>query len=83
MHVLQDDQGTFPRYPVATISNEDAGHGLDLTLEYYDQENPGFLTLTASATELTIAAYTVPFSGAFVNKPADQVRIGLDGKLKP
>jgi hypothetical protein len=52
---------------------------LDLTIEDYDQENPGFLRATVTREELTIESFSVPFQGDFADQPQDAVTVTLDG----
>jgi len=80
MHRLQTDaNGEYPRPGTKTESEVDTG--LDLTLEAYDQENPGFLKITVSDTRLTVESFAVPFEGGYDNVPRDSVSIGMDGRI--
>src|SRR5262249_51291781 len=80
MHRLQKDQdGNYPPRKVKTVSEED--QTLDLTLESYDQDNPGFLKVTVTDKAVTGESYTVPFEGNFTTAPADSVTVSMDGKI--
>ncbi|HME24651.1 MAG TPA: metallophosphoesterase [Acetobacteraceae bacterium] len=80
IHKLQtDNQNHPPRKGVKTKSAFDPH--LDLTVENYDQDNPGFLEITATADTLTIRNFAVPFSGAAVTQN-DQVQVSKDHKVK-
>jgi hypothetical protein len=80
MHKLQKDaSGNYPAPGVRTQSEQDPE--LDLTLDAYDQDNPGFLKIMVTATELTIESYTVPFEGSFTNAPEDSVSVSMAGVI--
>ena len=81
MHKLQtDDEGKPPQKPVKTPSQIDPG--LELTLESYDQENPGFLRFTVKGNNrLTVESFTVPFAGAFADAATDRVTVTHKGKI--
>jgi hypothetical protein len=82
MHKLQTDaQGNLPEAPVKTPSEIDPG--LDLTLESFDQENPGFLRFTVTGRDtLTVESFRVPFEGTFTGEPADSVTVTHKGKIR-
>jgi hypothetical protein len=80
LHKLQkDESGNYPQTPVKTHSELD--NNLDLTLEYYDQVNPGFLRVTATADRLTIESFAVPFDKGFTGHPQDSVSVDRTGSL--
>jgi len=80
-HKLQkDDNGHNPRAPIATRSEQDPE--LELDLEYYDQDNAGFLQVTVTAEKLTIDSFSVPFGGrSFENAVRDSVTVTRDGRM--
>jgi hypothetical protein len=79
-HKLQKDQhGNYPEAPVKARSAQDPT--LDLDLEYYDQENAGFLRVTVTTETLTIDSFSVPFEGAFEDQVRDTVTVTRDGHL--
>ena len=79
-HKLQkDDNGHYPRAPVTTRSQQDPE--LDLDLEYYDQDNAGFLRVTVTPEQLTIDSFSVPFHGSFENRVRDSVTVTRDGRI--
>jgi hypothetical protein len=49
----------------------------DLTLVKFDQTDPGFLKITATASELTADYYIVPFEGPADGNPYDSVTVTL------
>jgi hypothetical protein len=75
----KDPSGNYPAQHIKTVSEQDPE--LDLTLETYDQENPGFLKIIVTKTELTVEAYAVPFSEGFTNAPTDSVSVSIGGNL--
>jgi hypothetical protein len=79
-HKLQKDaNGHYPQAPVATRSEQDPE--LELDLEYYDQDNAGFLRVTVTAEKLTIDSFSVPFGGSFENTVRDSVTVTRDGRM--
>jgi hypothetical protein len=79
-HKLQKDaNGQYPTVPVTTRSEQDPA--LELDLEYYDQDNAGFLRVTVTAETLTIDAFRVPFVGDFQDVARDTVTVTRDGRL--
>jgi len=54
---------------------------LDLDLEYYDQDNAGFLRVTVTTDTLTIDSFSVPFDGEFEDRVRDTVTVTRDGRL--
>jgi len=59
-----DEQGNLPKTPVKTPSEIDPK--LELTLESYDQANPGFLRFTVTGRDsLTWNRSAFPFEGRF------------------
>jgi hypothetical protein len=80
IHKLQSDgNGGPPQKGAQTPSKQDPE--LDLTIENYDQDNPGFLRATVTRDELTIESFSVPFAGGFTNRPQDAVTVTRDGRL--
>lgn len=80
-HKLQKDANDqYPTVPVTTRSEQDPA--LELDLEYYDQDNAGFLRVTVTAETLTIDAFRVPFVGDFEDVVRDTVTVTRDGRLK-
>jgi hypothetical protein len=79
-HKLQkEENGHYLRAPVATRSVQDSD--LDLELEYYDQDNAGFLRITVTAETLTIDSFSVPFVGDFEDTVRDTITVTRDGHL--
>jgi Calcineurin-like phosphoesterase len=80
-HKLQkDDNNEYPRSPVKAESLQDPT--LDLELEYYDQENAGFLRITVTKETLTIDSFSVPFGGGnFEDTVRDTVTVTRNGRL--
>jgi Calcineurin-like phosphoesterase len=79
-HKMQkDDAGNYPQYPQAVQSVHDAS--LDLSLEYYDQDNAGFLRLSVTKDEMTIESFSVPFHGEFVDQAVDAITVTRQGRL--
>ena len=54
---------------------------LELDLEYYDQDNGGFLRVTVTAEKLTIDSFSVPFDGGFEDTVRDTVSVTRDGRM--
>ncbi len=81
-HKLQKDaDGNYPTAPVDAVSTQD--EELALKLEYYDQDNAGFLRVTVTPQELTIDSYSVSFEGQFSDTVRDSVTVTRDGRLRP
>ena len=79
-HKLQkDEHGHYPQAPTKVESAQDPA--LDLDLEYYDQENAGFLRVSVTAQNLTIESFSVPFDGEFEDAVRDSVTVTRDGRL--
>jgi Calcineurin-like phosphoesterase len=79
-HKLQkDEDGEYPTAPVTTKSQKDPN--LKLDLEYYDQDNAGFLRVTVTERTLTIDSFSVPFDGDFEDTVRDTVTLTRDGRL--
>src|SRR5215475_6143633 len=79
-HKLQKDaNGNYPQAPVKARSELDPT--LDLDLEYYDQDNAGFLRVTVTTDTLTIDSFSVPFDGEFEDRVRDTVTVTRDGRL--
>src|SRR5215475_10136432 len=79
-HKLQKDaNGNYPEAPVKARSELDPT--LDLDLEYYDQDNAGFLRVTVTTDTLTIDSFSVPFDGEFEDRVRDTVTVTRDGRL--
>jgi hypothetical protein len=79
-HKLQKDaNGDYPRVPVPTRSQQDPE--LELDLEYYDQDNAGFLRVTVTTEKLTIDSFSVPFDGGFEDTVRDTVSVARDGRM--
>ena len=72
-------RGAYPQAPIQTHSEQDST--LDLKLEYYDQENAGFLRVTVTKDALTFDSFSVPFDGSFQNIVRDTVTVTPDGRL--
>ena len=64
---------------MTTSSEQDPA--LKLDLEYYDQDNGGFLRVTVTAETLTIDSFSVPFAGDFEDTVRDTVTVTRDGRL--
>jgi hypothetical protein len=80
MHKLQKDgDGKQPTAPIKTDSVQQAD--LDLTLESYDDENPGFLRVTVTKSKLTVDSFTVPFVGEARTQASDSVTVKKNGML--
>lgn len=80
VHKLQkDEQGRYPTVPVTTKSQRDTS--LDLDLEYYDQDNAGFLRVSVTPETLTIDSFSVPFAGDFEDVVRDTVTVTRGGRL--
>ena len=79
-HKLQKDPGgNYPQAPLKARSELDPT--LDLDLEYYDQDNAGFLRVTVTTDTLTIDSFSVPFDGEFEDRVRDTVTVTRDGRL--
>jgi len=79
-HRLQKDaNGHYPRAPLATRSQQD--RDLELDLEYYDQDNAGFLRVTVTAETLTIDSFSVGFDGSHDDVVRDTVTVTRDGQM--
>src|SRR5262249_39607032 len=79
-HKLQKDaHGNYPETPVKARSAQDTG--LDLDLEYYDQDNAGCLRVTVTTETLTIDSFSVPFRGAFEDQVRDTVTVTRGGRF--
>jgi hypothetical protein len=80
VHKLQTDDKKLPPKKKAH-ANAAFDPALDLTIEDYDIENPGFLEISITDEVLTIENFAVPFGGAAVTRN-DVVKVGKDHKLK-
>jgi hypothetical protein len=79
-HKLQkNSHGQYPEAPLTTESEQDPN--LKLDLEYYDQENAGFLRVTVAEETMTIDSFSVPFDGEFENVVRDTVTVTRAGRL--
>jgi hypothetical protein len=80
-HKLQKDptDDDYPQAPIRTVSERD--ENLDLTLEYYDQENAGFLRVTVTKDTLTFDSFSVSFEGRFEDVIRDTVAVTRNGRL--
>lgn len=79
-HKLQkDSDGNYPRAPIQTRSEQD--DKLDLELEYYDQDNAGFLRVTVTKDALTFDSFSVPFNDSFDDVVRDSVTVTREGRL--
>jgi len=79
-HKLQkDSHNHYPQAPLKVESAQDTA--LDLELEYYDQDNAGFLRVSVTAQNLTIDSFSVPFDGEFENTVRDSVTVTRDGRI--
>lgn len=80
IHKLQTDNRNNPPKKGAKTKSVFDPH-LDLTIDNYDQANPGFLEIAATADTLTIQNFAVPFDGSAVMQN-DQVQLSKDHKVK-
>jgi hypothetical protein len=80
MHKIQKGpDGKPPRPGTATPSQVDPE--LKLTFEHVEQDAPGFMRVTATADQLLIEAFNVPFDGAFHDAVIDSVAVTRDGHI--
>jgi Calcineurin-like phosphoesterase len=64
-----------------TKTRSDVDPELNLTFEHVEQDSPGFVRVTATAEQLLIEAFNVPFGGGFDDAAIDTVAVTRDGRI--
>jgi calcineurin-like phosphoesterase family protein len=72
MHKMQTDNGAQINLPFQTTHR-------DLTLQKFDQTDPGFLKITVTKTEVTAEYNIVPFNAPADGNPFDSVTVPIGG----